>query len=100
MHCDISGFGGTHSYCSQLVGEVTSVEQMALLGVPSSRFAVPVSDTDEVALCESAAPGIRKRQQSGEFQSGVSGLHRGLRVSQPMDSELFQLQHHCWRCLQ
>ncbi len=32
MHCDLSGFGSTHSYCSQLVGEVASRERMALLG--------------------------------------------------------------------
>ncbi len=56
MHCDLSSFGGMHSYCSQLVGEVTSGERMALLVVPGSRFAVPVSDTDEVALRESAVP--------------------------------------------
>ncbi len=29
---------------------------MALSGLPGSRFAVPVSDTDEVALRESAIP--------------------------------------------
>ncbi len=73
---------------------------MALLGVPGSRFAVPVSDNDEVELRESAAPGIRKRQQSGGLKSGASGLHRGLRVFRPIDPELFQLQCRCWRCLQ
>ncbi len=45
-----------HSYCSQLVGEVTSGKQMALLVVQGFMFAVPVSDTDEVALRESAVP--------------------------------------------
>ncbi len=56
MHCDLSGFGGTHSYCNQWIGEEPSGERMALLGVPGSRFAEPVSDNDEVALHESAIP--------------------------------------------
>ncbi len=51
MHCALSGFGGMHSYCSRLVGEVASGERL-----PGSRFAEPVSDNDEVALRESAVP--------------------------------------------
>ncbi len=73
MHCDLSGFGGTHSYCSQLVSEVASGERMALLGVPSSRIAVPVSDTDEVALCESAAC---PQEYESDNRVGDSSLER------------------------
>ncbi len=35
---------------------LASGKQMAHSGLPGSRFAVPVSDTDEVALRESAVP--------------------------------------------
>ncbi len=100
MHCDLSGFGGTHSYCNQWVGEVTSGEWMALLGVPGSRFAVPVSGTDEVVLCESAVP--RNTKATTEWGIPVWSEWSAQRaMCFPANGlGIVQLQRHCWRCFQ
>ncbi len=74
-----------------MVGQVISGERMALLGISGSRFAVPVSDTDEVALRESAVPSNTKvTTEWGDLSLERVLCTKGYMCPRPMDSEVFQ----------